>query len=188
MNAGEPLVRTLRLVALAAGLVLAGCFVDVSLSDSRLVCSDGDCPRGFECVEERCVPDGQGGADAGDPAADASDGPIVADGAPPADGAALPDAAPPDAAPLLSCDEQYGGAPAYDLCSEQADSCEFFLLVDPATPCSAHCAAIGGGACITAFNADNTDPTLACDRQKETGCDGANVSQICVCSRSAAAP
>ncbi|HWM85962.1 MAG TPA: hypothetical protein VNO33_08995, partial [Kofleriaceae bacterium] len=49
------------------GLVLAGCFVDVDLGGSRLSCSDGRCPDGFECIDARCVADGQGGANDGGP-------------------------------------------------------------------------------------------------------------------------
>ena len=160
--------------ALAAALALAGCVVDVSLGDSSLLCSNGRCPSGYACVEDRCVPVGEVAADAGE-LADAS----AADAAPVADAGASPDGAPPDAAPL-TCDEQYGGAGGYELCDEQPGSCELFLLVDPSAPCSQHCADIGGGACLTAFNADPADP---CARQEETGCDAPNSSEICVCTR-----
>jgi hypothetical protein len=172
------------MAALAAALALAGCIVDVSLGDARLLCTEGRCPSGYACVEDRCVPDDQAAADAGDGADPADASPADAaptDGGP--DGAS-PDGAPPDAAPL-TCDEQYGGAGGYQLCDEQPDSCELFLLIDPSAPCSQHCADVGGGACLTAFNADPAD---TCARQEETGCDAPNSSEICVCARGPGRP
>jgi hypothetical protein len=176
MTRGTSLPLALRLAALAAFALVVGCIVDVDLGGSRLLCTEGRCPSGYACVQDRCVPDGAAAADAGDGAdpadASAADAAATPDGAP-------PDGAVPDAAPL-SCDEQYGGAGGYELCDEQPDSCEFFVLIDPSAPCSQHCADVGGGACLTAFNADPADP---CARQEETGCDAANSSEICVCAR-----
>jgi hypothetical protein len=172
----SPIRSALRLLVAwgLVGLPSAGCLVDVSLSDSRLVCSDGECPDGFSCVDGRCVRDGEGVApDAAQAEPDAA--PPPPDAPPPADGAPEP-----DAPLLLTCEEQYGGAPGFALCVEEPDSCEFFLEFDPGTPCAEHCPDIGAGECLTAFNADPADP---CARQEETGCDGVNVSQICVCSR-----
>jgi hypothetical protein len=102
----------------------------------------------------------------------------------PIDAAPAPiDAAPPDAQVLLSCDDQYGLAPGFQLCAQAADSCEFFLFSDTATPCREHCLNVGVGDCITAFDAD-PGPN-ACTRQEETGCmELTDASQICVCSRS----
>jgi hypothetical protein len=185
MKRDAPL-RAIRLAVVAAGLgLVTACLVDVTFSDARLLCSDGACPSGFACVEERCVPDEQGTpADAGDEPADAgadTDAGEAADAAPP-DAAAPSD---PDAAALPTCDEQYGGGPGYQLCAEEAGSCELFLLSEPTAPCSQHCADVGGGDCITAFNADPVDP---CARQDETGCDSGNGSQICVCARGPATP
>ena len=159
-----------------AGLVLAGCFVDVDLGGSRLQCSDGRCPDGFECIDALCVADGQGGAnDAGADEADAAPQP---DAAPEPDGA--PDGAPPDAPLPSACDEQYGRAPGYVLCEEDQDSCQFFLETKVAASCNEHCLNIGGGTCLEAFNAD---PGAECDLQKPTGCESTiNQSQVCVCS------
>ncbi len=191
MNAGESTARqsrSLRRVGWPAllGLALAstpGCFVDVNLGESRLKCGeDGLCPDGFECIEFRCVLDGQGGVrDASAEDIDAAPAPI--------DAAPLPDAAPPDGPVELACDEQYGGAPAYQLCSQQPGSCEFFLFSDVAAPCDEQCQAIGGGECITSFDADPdpTPKTDRCTRQEETSCqEMVNLSKICVCSRSPA--
>lgn len=181
MTRGASLPIALRLVALLSALAPGvGCVVDVDLGGSRPLCSEGRCPSGYVCVQDRCAPEGAA-ADAGDGAdpadASAADSSTAPDGAP-------PDGAPPDAAPL-TCDEQYGGAGGYQLCDEEPASCEFFLLVDPSAPCSQHCADVGGGACLTAFNADPADP---CARQEETGCDAANSSEICVCARGPARP
>jgi len=163
--------------ALAATATIAiGCFVDVDLSEARLTCSDGRCPSGFECVDGRCLPAGQGQVvDAGAEEVDAA--PEPPPDAPP------PDAPPPDAK-LLTCDEQYGSGPGYQLCNEEPDSCEFAAVTGVGTTCTAHCRDIGGGECITGFDAEPTmDP---CGRQEETGCDMMLTGQICVCSRSPA--
>jgi hypothetical protein len=165
---GWPLVVALALVS------VAGCIVDVNLGDARLVCSDGRCPGGFECIEARCIPEGQG--EVNDASAEESDAAPI-DAAPPAD------APPADGPVLLTCDEQYGGAPAYELCIEEPGSCEFFLNADPApaASCDDHCLDVGGGDCIDAFDAD---PAAPCVRAEQTGCQEAlDLSKICICSR-----
>jgi hypothetical protein len=173
MTPGHSPVRALAALAIA----LAGCLVDSGLGDSRLVCSDGRCPGGFTCEGGLCRPEGEGAAsDASAPVIDAAGPP---DASPP-DGAPLPDAA------LPSCEQQYGAAPSFLLCVEQADSCEFFLATETPQPCAQHCAEIGGGDCIVSFNADNADKMNRCVRQDTTGCDDVNMTQICVCSRSPA--
>jgi hypothetical protein len=174
-----------RLFATASGLMVAlavaGCVVDVDLGGSRLVCSDGRCPGGFTCVEERCVPESGGGEDAapGDDAASADSAP--APDAPPAD------AAPPDAPPPTACEQQYGQAPGFVLCAEERGSCQFYVNsggVD--VTCADLCLDVGGGLCVTAGNASADPPEpFACVVQKETGCEVVNASQICTCTSNA---
>jgi hypothetical protein len=159
------------LAALAIALSLAGCIVDVDLDGSRLVCTDGRCPSGFDCVGDRCVPTGQGESDASPPI----------DAGPPDAGPA--DGAPPDAAIQASCDDQYGSAPDYVLCAEEPDRCQFFLFTEVAATCDEHCLAIGGGDCLTAHNADSAGKADPCELQKETSCEAPNSSQVCVCAR-----
>jgi hypothetical protein len=173
----------LALAALVLAIELAaisGCFVDVDLGGSRLACSNGECPGGFECVEERCVPEGSGGdddgaADAGVPTSDAA--PEPPDGAP-------PDAPPPDAPPPSVCDEQYGQSPGYQFCDVEPGSCEFFISSDVGLNCADVCAN-AGGKCFTAFNEVDMMP---CERGVEEGCVAGLLSQICVCSISVRGP
>ena len=147
------------LVTVATG----GCLVDVSFEETRFGCSDGRCPDGFTCQDAVCVPaepPDQGGGDAG-----------------PADAAA-----PPDAATLLACDEQFGAAPGYQLCAEEPTTCEFFNQLDVSTPCTDICATYGAS-CAASYDAE---PAAACTREVDgSGCDVLHQTQICVCTRSA---
>jgi hypothetical protein len=73
--------RRFRAFGLAAGVLAAGCKLDLSYEGAVPACTPGSCPIGFECVDERCVPPG-GTGDAGDDVGDAdpgaSDAPIAA--------------------------------------------------------------------------------------------------------------
>jgi hypothetical protein len=179
---------TIAPIVLALGLYMtAGCVVDVSLEGTRLVCSDGQCPDGFECIDSRCVPLGELlGPDAGG-RQDASALPDARieppDAAPPLDGAAPdgapPDSAPPPDAPPLSCSDRYGGVPGFFLCGEQASTCEFFAFSEGSVTCAARCEP-GGGACLAGFAAE---PTNACQRIVDIGCNTASPSSICICTR-----
>ncbi|HKE18876.1 MAG TPA: hypothetical protein VKB80_28570 [Kofleriaceae bacterium] len=180
------LVVALELVALAglAGCLVAGCFVDVDLGGSRLSCGDGQCPDGFECVEQRCMPAGQGGQDSGGSGGVQDDAaPAEPDAASPVEDAAPPpDAPPPDAPPPSACDQQYGRSPGYQLCEENDATCTFFVDSGQAASCGQHCADFGGQ-CIDAVN--NTEPPgdVCVPSGDPLGCDAAmNNSLICICS------
>ena len=185
-----------RLVGLFAALALAGlpaCFVDVDLGGARLSCNDGECPSGFECVDARCVAEGQGGADEDAGGGVEEDAAPEPDAGPPDDDAAPDDAAPPedagqpdDAAPPKDagkpsvCDEQYGDAPGYELCAEERNTCQFFVSSEVPTSCADVCLNVGGGQCQFSNDAD---VGAECVLQEQTGCEEARGSQVCTCSR-----
>ncbi len=174
--------RVLALVAVLVQLAgLAGCFVDVDLGGARLSCNDGQCPSGFECVDQRCVEEGGGdGGDEGDAAPPTDAAPPDPDAADPGDDAAPPDAAPPDAPAPSACDEQYGKTPGYQLCEETPENCEFFVNTEIMAACDAHCAAFGG-TCLAARN-DVPDDVCA-EGGTDVGCESAaNNSVVCTCS------
>jgi hypothetical protein len=186
------LAMAVELVAMAALVGLGGCFVDVDLGGSRLSCSDGRCPDGFDCVDDRCVPEGSGGqpggdGDDGDGAGDDGDG-IDADAAPepePDAGEPPPDAAPPDAPPPdapeepSACDEQYGDSPGYQLCAETRESCEFFVNAEVMASCDQHCAD-SGGVCLGARN--DLDGTCTEGGQPLECGTADNNTLICTCT------
>ena len=185
------------LIGLFAALALAGlpaCFVDVDLGGSRLSCNDGQCPSGFECVDARCVPEGQGvDQDAGggveedaapepdEDAAPPEDAAPDDDAAPPEDAGPPDDAAPPeDAGEPSVCDQQYGDAPGYQLCAEERNTCQFFVATDVPTSCADICLDVGGGTCVTSNDADFG---AECVLLEETPCEETRGSQVCTCSR-----
>lgn len=148
-------------------LGLLGCKVDVDFNNTRFRCADGSCPDGYECVEEVCVvidgPGGDGGA-----------GPDGGGGGP--DGAVA----------LVPCDEQFGAAPGYELCAEDADGCEFFHATGDGTQvtCDEVCPMFGGATCVDSFDSSVGEAQCTPDGAAE-GCAVAHSSQICVCSRNA---
>lgn len=148
----------------AAAALLGGCLLDIDYDNTRFSCSDGVCPDGFSCLEGTCVAasagqDGGAGGDA-DPMADAGD---------------------PDGTAAMSCDEEFGAAPSYTLCVEEADTCEFFVTADVATACNDICAQYGA-TCVNSFDA--TGGGTECTREVEGLCTATHMSQICICSRS----
>jgi hypothetical protein len=186
-----------RLVALFPALLAAltglpACFVDVDLGGARLSCNDGECPSGFECVDARCVPEGQGGADqdagggaeedaAPEPDAAPPDDDAAPDDAAPPEDAGRPDAAPPeDAGKPSVCDQQYGEAPGYVLCAEERSTCQFFVVSEVATSCADICLNVGGGVCQFSNDADEG---AECVLQEQTGCEEVRGTQVCTCSR-----
>lgn len=160
---------SLTLLVSVAATVLVSCIVDVDWSGARLACTDGRCPDGFECVEERCVPEG-GEPPVADAAVDPPD--------PDAEPEPVADAAPPDAAATNACDEQYGGAVGYQLCEATDGSCQFFVNNRLQVTCEQICRELGG-TCLTAHDGDPVDP---CALQAEDGCLTPHGSQICTCS------
>lgn len=164
--------RAISFLLLTAALAV-GCQVDVDLGGTQFTCRDGSCPDGYTCVADRCV-SGDAAEDIDAAAAtDATSGGGDLD-------ADIPDAATaPDAGQLLSCDDQFGAAPSYELCTETPTSCAFFLSRDTGTTCSMVCAEFGA-ACLTAHDAEDT---AHCTPQTEDGCDASHFSQICTCAR-----
>jgi hypothetical protein len=176
------LVVALELAALAGQ---AGCFVDVDLGGTRLACGDGQCPDGFDCVEQRCVPAGQGSEDSGGGGggaqADAAPRPEPDAAGPLPDAAPPPDAPEPDAPPPSACDQQYGRSPGYQLCEETEATCAFFVETQTPASCGQHCADFGGF-CIDGVN-DVPGGDVCAPGGDPVGCDAAmNNTLICICS------
>lgn len=151
------------LLIIAAATLAAGCLLDIDFDGTRFSCEDGACPAGYSCVQSMCVVESAGG--------DAGAG---------ADAAGQADAAPPDASGLATCDEQFGAAPSYTLCLEEAGSCEFFVTQEVATACTDICAQFAAE-CLNSFDA--TGGGTECTREVEGACTAAHVSQICICAR-----
>ena len=156
------------LVVQIALLGLVACKVEVDFDNTRFMCADGECPGGYECVAEVCVLAEGEGSDGGPGGSDAGGGAI--------DGAVA----------LAACNDQFGGAPGYQLCAENADSCEFFHATGDGTQvtCDEVCPQFDGATCVESYDA--TVGETQCTR--DTGAEGCTVphsSQICVCSRNA---
>lgn len=159
----------MRAVLLQLALLgLVGCKVEVDFDNTRFQCTNGECPEGYECVDAVCVltegPAGDGGADGVDA------------------GGAGPDAA----IARVACNDQFGAAPGYELCMENADSCEFFHATGDGTQvtCQDVCPMFGGATCVESYDA--TVGEMQCTR--DTGaeaCVVAHSSQLCVCTRNA---
>jgi hypothetical protein len=147
-----------RAVHALAGLavLLGACVVEVNFDDTAFTCTDGMCPAAFTCEEGRCVrlpPTGDGGP---------------ADAAPPADAA------------LRACDDQFGDAPSYQLCAEEATTCEFYNVSSVSTPCAEICP-LYGATCAGAFDSSEG---AECIREPDgDGCEVPHLSQICICTR-----
>jgi hypothetical protein len=80
----------------------------------------------------------------------------------------------------LSCDEEFGGAPGYLLCSETEDTCTFFseTASDEKFDCDERCGEFGA-ACLRGFDSNSS----TCVPQTEDGCAMPHETQICVCRR-----
>jgi len=101
-------------------------------------------------------------------------------GAPlPIDAAAIPDASPPDAVPLATCDDLFSEAPGYELCSEDELSCSFNYNLAGET-CAIACTSLGS-TCLGAFD-NNAELCLPVEATGDT-CDTPRSSEICVCAR-----
>jgi hypothetical protein len=151
------------LLIIAAATTAAGCLLDIDFDGTRFSCQDGVCPDGYSCVESTCVAESTTG-DAGARA----------------DAAGQADAAGADASALPTCDEQFGAAPSYTLCLEDATSCEFFVTQEVATACTDICAQFGAE-CVNSFDA--TGGGTECTREVEGACTATHMSQICICAR-----
>lgn len=168
-------------VPLALGLLARGsvglailasaCTFDGNYDGTRFRCEQ-DCPDGYECVDGQCEPI--------DRQRDASVITAVDSGSP--DGE-VPDAArsadagsPPDAA-QLTCDEQFGAAPGYELCLEKEPFCSFFVQVGDTESCERLCADLGA----TCFSTFNASPGAPCEPQDEDDCLSLHTTQICTC-------
>lgn len=154
----------LQLLALC--LLGAGCKVDIDFANTRFQCTDGACPDGYVCVEAVCVLSHDGGAGDGDGGGDQADASLE----------------------LQTCDDQFGASSTdYTLCAETADSCEFFHATNDGTQvlCSDVCEMFGA-TCVQSY--DGTAGATPCMRDSaEEGCAVIHSSQICICSRTAAA-
>jgi hypothetical protein len=154
-------LKAFALLAVAA--MLGGCLLDIDFDNTRFTCGDGVCPDGFTCVEGTCVTSSAG-----------------QDGGTGGDAAARPDAPPPDADTATpACNDQFGGAPSYQLCVADATSCEFFVTSDVATACNDICPQYGGATCVNSFDAT---AGTECTREVEGNCTATHQSQICICS------
>lgn len=81
---------------------------------------------------------------------------------------------------LASCDQLYGDALDYLLCSQEPDRCHFSVTTDGAS-CEALCAQ-HGGTCLQAFDNPN-DPGTECNVLGEDTCQTQRSTEICVCTR-----
>ena len=156
-------MKALALLLAAATTLVSGCLLDIDLDGTKFSCDDGKCPDGFSCVESTCVAQSAGN-----------------DGGPGADARGQADAAAPDGGALASCDEQFGGALSYMLCTEEPTTCEFFVHTDVATACMDICPLYGGAECVNSFDA--TEGT-ECTREEEGLCTALHTGQLCICSR-----
>jgi hypothetical protein len=159
----------MRSVALQLALLgLVACKVDVDFNNTRFQCTDGACPDGYECVDAVCVAV-EGGDGDGD-----GDGGVDADG-----GGGAPDGS----GELQACDDQFAEAPSYQLCAENADSCEFFTgTIDQTQVTCDEVCPVYGATCVQSYDA--TAGGAQCTRDTaEEGCTVPHSSQICVCSR-----
>ncbi len=160
-------LRSLNALALALlaslGLGSGACRVNVDYSDTAFACTEGECPSGFSCQSEVCVPDDGVLPGESDAAVDAE----------------VPDASLPDAQALAACDDSFAAAPGYELCSEDEASCSFNYETAGGT-CADACTLLGT-TCLGAF--DNN--AILCEPVPATGdtCDTPRQSEICVCAR-----
>ncbi len=84
--------------------------------------------------------------------------------------------------PGRSCDEIFGSAPDYQLCSEDANSCTFYsrLFNGDDFVCQDACGTFDSE-CLDGFA--DTDLGDKCEIDTEEGCESPHEDQICVCSR-----
>jgi hypothetical protein len=156
-------MKALALFLAAATTLVAGCLLDIDYDGTRFSCNDGVCPDGFACVDGTCVASaaGQDGGAGGDATGQA-------------------DAGAADSGPLLTCDEQFGAAPSYTLCLEEATTCEFFVTADVASACTDICLQYDA-TCVNSYDA--TGGGTECTRELEGACTATHQSQICICDR-----
>lgn len=168
--AGETMGLRMRArfyMAAALGLLMsAGCVVSVDYGNTSFSCADGECPDGYSCVEAVCVSDEIAAAvDAAPPQVDADQ---------------TPDAGEPDSTPLATCEELFGQAPGYQLCSEDELSCSFNVALAGET-CTAACLLLES-TCLAAFDNDAADLCAPIEATGDT-CDTPRSTEICVCAR-----
>lgn len=89
-----------------------------------------------------------------------------------------PQPAPPPTPSGETCDQAYGAANQFALCSEDPTSCEFFVQSQGDT-----CDEVCGGRCITGYDNQGT-----CGRTDEVGCNAAYTNQICICELDSSTP
>lgn len=78
-----------------------------------------------------------------------------------------------------TCDEVFSGAPAYFLCEETSDSCEFYVNLPSDSTCASICMA-EGATCIASYQERAAVP---CERLSMMGCGVHAEDFICICSR-----
>lgn len=154
--------------ALLCFAALGACSVEVDYGSTTFACSDGLCPDGYSCVATVCEADEQ---ITGDP--DAAIEPVP-------DAAPAVDAEQPDAEAQATCDELFGQAPGYQLCSEDDLGCSFNVSLEGQT-CTAACLLLQS-TCLGAFDNESIAPCAPIEATGDT-CDTPRSSEICVCAR-----
>ncbi len=80
----------------------------------------------------------------------------------------------------VSCDAQFSVLSSYKLCSEDAHSCDFFVLYRQRTTCSELCAEVGAD-CLGSID---KEPPAGCDATVVAdSCRESRTGQICRCTR-----
>jgi hypothetical protein len=83
------------------------------------------------------------------------------------------------AMPTMTCLQQYGSLPGYELCKETPTRCEFNVLISGYGDCNNRCAQ-GGGICLETWRSSGS----ACSYTEMYTCDaGTQSDNICVCTR-----
>jgi hypothetical protein len=81
----------------------------------------------------------------------------------------------------VSCTDQYGDAPAFELCVETGTTCEFYTLFAGTTSCSAFCTQRGGH-CSTVYNQGAPATHCTYDTVTTYDCNANYQDMICVCT------
>lgn len=145
----------------------ASCSFDGDYAGTSYICKLDRCPSGYVCIDEVCV---TGASDAAATDGAPLDGPVT-DG-PVADGPAADSREPP------SCDEQFGAANGYQLCSETPTTCTFDVMADN-TSCDDQCALFGS----TCEDARDSDAGAPCVDSGGTSCGTPHNAVMCTCAR-----
>jgi hypothetical protein len=144
-------------------LWLTACLANADYGDTVFACEEVSlCPSGYTCESGVCISEqASESADAGP------------------DAAAEADADLPDALPLAACDDRFGAAPGYQLCSEDATSCSFNVNTAGGT-CAEACLALESE-CLAAYD-NEVDLCVPVEATGDT-CDTPRSTEICVCAR-----